>query len=290
MICSSGTDGEGHAELAYGKLRHHWREPQFPPESGTCCGCKRVKPPNLHDRVAVITGATGGIGRAVARALAAGDMSLCLTGRQLGRLEESAREIGARAARILVHRADLSSDEAIRELVERVRTELGRIDVLVHAAGALRLGNIEVAGWNDLDELYRVNLRAPVLLTKAFLPLLKESNGEIVFVNSSAGLAARAENGLYGATKHALRSIADSIRDHVNPYGIRVISVFPGRTDTPMQEAVLRFEGRDHVSAELLQPSDVAEMIVAALHLPRTAEVTEVMLRPMRKSPGRSGG
>ena len=82
----------------------------------------------------------------------------------------------------------------------------------------------------------------PLLLTKGLLPMLKASSGQVVFVNSTAGLAAGADNGLYAATKHGLRSLTGSIRDTVNPYGIRVLSVFPGRTATPMQEGVARVE------------------------------------------------
>ena len=238
--------------------------------------------------VAVVTGASGGIGRATACALAAQGMSVCLTGRDAGRLQDAATEIGPRAPQVLIHPADLSTDEGIRGLVARVGTDLRRIDVLVHAAGTIHLGNIESCGWNDLDEQYRINLRAPFLVTKAFLPMLKETRGQIVFVNSAAGVSAGADNGLYAASKHALRSLAGSIRDHVNPYGIRVVSVFPGRTATAMQEAVHRFEGRRYAAAELVQADDVADLIVGALTLSRTAEVTEVMVRPMKKpSPAR---
>lgn len=235
------------------------------------------------DGVAVVTGSGSGIGRAVALALAERGMSLCLTGRDEDKLRECARMIGSRPAAVFEHPADLSSDEGIWGLVRRVAATSGRLDVLVHAAGTLCLGSVEAVGWNDLDEQYRVNLRAPFLLTKAFLPLLKESKGQVVFINSTAGLAAGADNGLYAATKQALRSLAGSIRDQINQHGVRVLSVFPGRTATPMQEAVHRFEGRVYRAGDLLQPSDVADMIVATLSLPRTAEVTDVMMRPMKK-------
>jgi NADP-dependent 3-hydroxy acid dehydrogenase YdfG len=233
--------------------------------------------------VAVVTGASGGIGRATARALAARGMSVCLTGRDVGRLQDAATEIKTHAPQVHVQPADLTTNEGIRGLVAGVGAYSPRIDVLVHAAGTIRLGNIESVGWDDLDEQYQMNLRAPFLLTKAFLPLLKEARGQLVFVNSTAALAAGADNGLYAATKHALRSITGSIRDHVNPYGIRVISVFPGRTATRMQEAVHRFEGRRYEAAELVQANDVAELIVDALALPRTAEVTDIIVRPMMK-------
>lgn len=240
--------------------------------------------------VAVVTGASSGIGQAVAQALAVHGMSLCLTGRDPTRLQMTARAIEAEAERVLVHGADLSSDPGIRGLVERVRASLARIDVLVHAAGALRLGNVEAAGWDDLDELYRVNVRAPFLLTKAFLPMLRDSRGQVVFVNSTAGLVAGADNGLYAATKQALRALAGSLRDHVNPQGVRVLSIYPGRTATPMQASVHEFEGREYEPGQLLQPADVAELIVASLALPRTGEVTDVMVRPMEGPTSRRSG
>jgi short-subunit dehydrogenase len=215
-------------------------------------------------------------------------MSVCLSGRDVSRLQDVATKIRERTVQVLVHPADLSTDEGIRGLVAGVHADIRRIDVLVHAAGTIRLGNVESAEWSDLDEQYRLNLRAPFLLTKAFLPMLKETRGQVVFVNSTAGLIAGVDNGLYAATKQALRSIAGSIRDHVNPYGIRVVSVFPGRTATTMQEAVHRFEGRRYEPAELVQAGDVAELIVGALALPRTAEVTDVVVRPM-KQPAHGG-
>jgi len=233
--------------------------------------------------VAVVTGASSGIGRAVALALARHGMSLFLTGRDGPRLESCHRDAAAIGVEVASHQADLSSDDAIRGLSAAVTSRFGKVDVLVHAAGALALGNIEEAGWGDLDDLYRLNLRMPFLLTKLLLPLLQEARGQIVFVNSTAALQVAADNGLYAATKHALRSLAGSIREHVNPQGVRVLSVFPGRTATPMQEAVQRFERRTYDAASLLQPSDVADVVVSALVLPRTGEVTEIIVRPMQK-------
>jgi NADP-dependent 3-hydroxy acid dehydrogenase YdfG len=239
-----------------------------------------------HAKVAVVTGASGAIGGAVAHALAGPETVLCLTGRDAGRLEACARDVAPRAARVLTHVTDIATDEGIRGLVARIESELGRVDVLVHAAGGTRLGNIEAAGWSDLDEQYRVNLRAPFLLTKAMLPMLKRARGQVVFVNSTAALSPGPENGLYAATKSGLRTLVSSIRDHVNGYGIRVLSVFPGRTASRMQQAIHDFERRRYQPASLLQPEDVAAAIAAALALPPTAEVTKIVVRPMKKPSG----
>ena len=238
----------------------------------------------LAGKAGVITGATGGIGGAVADALAGAGMALLLTGRDRGRLEAAAeRARGLGAASVQAWPADLAEDGAAEALAGRAVETLGGIDVLVHALGLFAGGTIADTPLADLDGQYRVNLRAPWELTRALLPALAERRGQVVFINSSAGLhPARGSWGAYAATKHALRAFADSLRDEVNPAGVRVISIFPGRTATPMQEQVKRFEGRPYDPERLLQPGDVAAAVVAALTAARSAEVTDLSVRPMR--------
>lgn len=233
---------------------------------------------------ALVTGASSGIGRAVAEVLAARGMRVALCGRDPSRLAEAAAAIGA-GSRPVTIAADLSDAAAVTALAARAVAELGQVDVLVHAAGTLRLGRLADAIAEDLDDLYAVNVRAPVVLTRALLPSLGAARGHVVFVNSTAGLVPGAGNGLYAATKHALAAIARSLRDEVNRDGVRVLSIFPGRTATPMQEAVCAFEGVAFRPEELLQPRDVAEAIAGALALPATAEVTDIMIRPATKPP-----
>jgi NAD(P)-dependent dehydrogenase (short-subunit alcohol dehydrogenase family) len=144
---------------------------------------------------------------------------------------------------------------------------------------------MECASIEDLDLQFAVNVRGPYLLTQRLLPLLAVPGGQIVFINSSVGLAARqAQLGQYSATKHALKAITDSLREELNPKGIRVLSVYLGRTATPMQEAIFREEGKPYHPELLLQPEDVASVVVHALTLPSTAEVTDISMRPMSKS------
>src|SRR5690242_6858519 len=102
-------------------------------------------------------------------------------------------------------------------------------------------------------------------------------------MNSSAGLSARAGVGQYAATKHALRAIADTLREEVNTDGIRVLSVFPGRTASPMQATVHANEGRVYHPDHLIQPEDIAKVVIDALSLPRTAEIMDIRIRPLRK-------
>ena len=109
----------------------------------------------------------------------------------------------------------------------------------VHGAGVIARGPVEHAKVEELDCQYDVNLRAPFVLTRRFLPALKKARGQIVFVNSTAGRAAAPDAALYAASKHALRGFADSLRQEINPDGVRVLSMFPGRTATPMQQSLL---------------------------------------------------
>ena len=238
---------------------------------------------SLKDHVAVVTGATSGIGRAIALALAARGASLCLIGRRSDRLTVIADEAAGHAARVVTHVADLTSDEQVRRLVASIVRDFGGIDVLVHSAGVFARGPIGEAAAEDLDELYRTNLRAPYVLTGRLLAHVRPHRGQIVFVNSTAGLAAGGGVAAYGATKHALRAVADALREEVNGLGIRVLSVFIGRSATPMQVEVHRLEGRTYRPERLLQPEDVASMVLHALSMPRTAEVTDITIRPLAK-------
>jgi NAD(P)-dependent dehydrogenase (short-subunit alcohol dehydrogenase family) len=235
----------------------------------------------LSGQVALVTGASSGIGRAIALALAAEGTSLLLVGRNADTLE-SVASIAAQT-RAETHRADLSADPDVRDVATRIQNDFGRLDVLVHGAGVTTLGEVESAPVAELDRQYRTNLRAPYLLTQMLLPLLRSTQGQVVFVNSSVAMNARAKVSQYAATKAALKALADSLRDEVNFAGIRVLSVFPGRTASPMQQALHEALGEDYRPERLLQPEDVATAVVSALCLPRSAEVTEINVRPLAK-------
>lgn len=237
----------------------------------------------LSGQVAVVTGAGSGIGRAIALAIGARGATLALVGRRAGLLKtvsEEARSCGATAR---IYQADLSRSQDIHDLAGRLGPEMEFVDILVHCAAIHLRGPVAKAPENEFDVHYRTNLLGPYLLTQELLPLLLPRRGQIVFMNSSAGLTARADIGQFAATKHALKAVADSLRDEVNPSGVRVLSVFPGRTASPNQERVCALEGRHYRPDRLLQPEDIAAVVVNALCLPRTAEVTEIKIRPMLK-------
>jgi NADP-dependent 3-hydroxy acid dehydrogenase YdfG len=234
--------------------------------------------------MALVTGASSGVGRAIALALAEQGAALALVGRRLEALQAVAASVRATAAPPRCYRVDLTVDDDVLQLAAQLQREFGALDLLIHSAGVIVNGPLERAAVADFDRQYRLNVRAPYLLTQAVLPLLKARRGQIVFINSTVGLQAVAQAGQYAATKHALRAIADSLRAEVNAAGVRVLSVFLGRTATPMQAALCRAEGRAYHPELLIQPEDVALVVLNALCVPRTAEVTDIHLRPMIKS------
>jgi len=234
----------------------------------------------FRDRVAVVTGASSGIGLAIALALAGEGATLCLVGRRRDALDTvaiAAQEAGGSAFCI---EADLERLDDIRRVASAC-SERERVDVLVHSAGVISLAPLTSAPIGELDRLYRVNVRAPYALTQALLPALLRSRGQVVFVNSTAGLRdARANAGQYIATKHALKAIADSLREEVIGQGVRVLSLYPGRTAGPMQVALHAMEGQPYDPDRLMQPESVAAVVLNALLQPDGIEITDLRVAP----------
>jgi NADP-dependent 3-hydroxy acid dehydrogenase YdfG len=239
---------------------------------------------SLANQMAIVSGASSGIGRAIAVGLAKEGTSLCLLGRDKERLLGTARTATNSSPKVIVYQVDLASEQDLACLIQRLEQELEHVDVLVHAAGDIVLGDMNSSTIDDLDRQYKVNLRAPYLLTQKLPPRVRSRQGQVVFINSSMGVHARANVGQYAATKHALKAVADSLREEVNSDGVRVLSIFAGRTASAMQKTIHRLENKAYDSQLLLQPEDIASVVIHALTLPRTAEVTDIHIRPLVKS------
>jgi NADP-dependent 3-hydroxy acid dehydrogenase YdfG len=208
-------------------------------------------------------------------------MDVWMVARREDVLEEAAALVGPHARPIV---CDLTDPLARTALVDALTADARRLDVLVLSAGVIHLGRTEDAALEHFSEQFESNVLAPYALTQACLPLLFEARGQIVFVNSSAGKSANPGVGQYSATQHAMRAFADTLRGEVNDRGVRVTVMHPGRTATPRQASIHQFEGRAYNPDLLMQPRDVAEAVLAVVTLPGTAEITEVAMRPMRKS------
>ena len=233
---------------------------------------------DLRGRLAVVTGASSGIGRAIAEELAARGASLCLVGRRPEKLNVIAPRMDG-GARKLVYKVDLEVDAGIERLPGDLLRDGAEVDILVHSAGIILLGSTGNAPIADFDRQMNINLRGPYRLTQALLPQLKSRRGQIVFINSSAGARAVPGSGAYSVSKHGLRGLADSLRGEINGI-VRVTSVFTGTTATPMQRSLHAAKGRAYAPENLIQPADVASVVSHVLSLPQTVEVTEIHMRP----------
>jgi NADP-dependent 3-hydroxy acid dehydrogenase YdfG len=239
------------------------------------------------DQVAVISGGGTGMGKAIALKLSAQGAKVYILGRNLENLLFVKNNSEAIAGEIIPHQMDITEDAEIEKLKGQIENNWGRVDLLIHSAGIISLGDIKTSPVEDFDKQYRTNVRAPYVLTQALLPMLISSQGQIVVINSTAGLnAAKAGVSQYAATKHALKAFTDSLRAEVNAEGVRVISVYPGRTASPMQAKIYEMEGRGEAynPQRLMQAEDIADVVINALALPKTAEVTDIQVRPMMKS------
>ena len=157
-----------------------------------------------------------------------------------------------------------------------------RIDSLLHIAGVVDLGPVGELTPKAWHHQLNVNLVAPAELTRLFLPQLRVAQGHVVFVNSGAGLSAHADWSAYAASKHGLKALADSLRQEEHGNGVRVTSVYPGRTASPMQAKVHQQEGKEYDASRWIDPESVATTIVMAIDLPRDAEVNDLTVRPGR--------
>ncbi|MGC5397377.1 SDR family oxidoreductase [Streptomyces sp. DT20] len=225
----------------------------------------------------LITGAGSGIGAAVARRLTERGDDLVLLARDAGR----ARELAALhpGARTIV--GDLANPDRLSwAFAQQPVPE--RLDSLMHIAGVVELGQVGELTPKAWHAQLNANLVAPAELTRLFLPQLRVAQGHVLFVNSGAGLAASAGWSAYAASKHGLKALADSLRQEEHGNGVRVTTVYPGRTASPMQAKVHQQEGKEYDAERWIDPESIATTILMAIDLPRDAEVNDLTVRPGR--------
>lgn len=225
-------------------------------------------------RVHVLTGGGSGIGAALARRLAERGDRLVLLARSGSRAAELERDFPG--AQVLV--ADLADPGTLNGIGRQVD---GPVDSLVHVAGVVELAPVERLRLADWEEQLAVNLTAPAVLSRELLPHLRRAGGTVVFVNSSAGLSAGAEWSAYAASKFGLRGFADALRAEEVERGVRVSTVYPSRTATPMQEKVHEQEGRTYDSSRWISADTVADTILHVLDLPADATIPDLTVRPV---------
>ncbi|KZS65746.1 MAG: SDR family oxidoreductase [Mycobacterium pseudokansasii] len=217
---------------------------------------------------ALITGASRGIGSAIATALAP-THTLLLAGRPSEHLDAVAERLGATTFPIDL--ADSGTIEASCEVVDE-------LDVLVHNAGLSVPGHVADSHVDEWHATFAVNVFGAVALTLALLPALRQARGQVIFINSGAGRNVSPGMAAYSASKFALRAFADSLR--ADEPGLRVTTIFPGRTDTEMQRELVEFEGGNYDPTRFLRAETVAAVVANVVATPPDGHVHEVVVRP----------
>jgi len=242
----------------------------------------------MSDRVAVVTGASSGIGEATAVALADAGFGVVLAARRSDRIEALASRIGGDALAVT---CDVSDDAAAHSLIDRAKSELGRVDVLVNNAGVMLLGPITGADTEEWRRMVGANLLGLMYCTHAALPVMQEQGGgHIVNVSSVAGRTARLGFGVYNATKWGVVAFSESLRQEALHSNVRVTVVEPGFVETELQGhnenpfVVDQIEKARERIGELLTAEDIARMIVYAVEQPPHVLVGEVLIRPTKES------
>jgi len=245
----------------------------------------------LNGTVALVTGASSGIGEATARALAAEGAGVALVARRTERIDALAREIGGTGQRALAITTDVTVEEQARQAVERTVRELGRLDIVINNAGVMLLGPIEGAPLEEWERMVRLNLLGVLYIAHAALPhLLRAAEqgprqvSDLVNISSVAGRSARSGAGVYNLTKFGVGAFSESLRQEITRRHLRVSLVEPGAVATELTEH-LRPEIREQTSkmfanAEPLQAEDIAETITFIVTRPRRMAVNEVLVRP----------
>lgn len=228
----------------------------------------------LEGQVAIVTGASRGIGKAIAMALHREGASVALAARGNDELESLAAEMRAHGGKAISLKVDLTNDDHVRMLVDEAVKTYGRIDIVVNNAGRGVFKPFADMGTADFDEMWKLNMRAPFVLTKTALPhMIKQKSGAIVNIASLAGKNSFINGTGYAATKWALRGWASSLMLEVREHNIRVVTVFPGSVDTT-------FSSMNKRGDKITQPEDVADAVVFAVTAPTRSMFSEIDVRP----------
>jgi NADP-dependent 3-hydroxy acid dehydrogenase YdfG len=240
----------------------------------------------LAGRIALVTGASSGIGEAAALALAGAGASVAVSARRADRLEALVRRIEAAGGKALALPGDVADEAVATGAVEKTITHFGRIDILVNSAGIIQAGGIENANTEEYRRVIDVNLLATLYTCKAALgPMKAQGRGDIINISSLAGRKAAKLFSAYTASKHGLNAMTDAMRQEVGGFGIRVCIINPGATTTEVFENVsdpeMRKTMHTHVTKDgAMAASDVADAVLFVASLPPRANISELSIRP----------
>jgi NADP-dependent 3-hydroxy acid dehydrogenase YdfG len=238
----------------------------------------------LKGKLAIVTGASAGIGAACARALAAEGATLILTARRANRLDELARELAAKGTTVGTVAGDARKEDTAQLVVAAAMQAAGRIDILVNNAGVGNYKNLVDTSADECDEMMDSNMRSTFLFSRHVVPqMLAQRSGTILMISSMAGLYGFAGEAVYCATKFAQVGFAQGLDRELRPHGIKVGVICPGGVKTEF--AIGRGRTEQSVSAsDMLEPSDVAAAVLLACTQSPGARIIEIQMRTMAES------
>ena len=235
--------------------------------------------PDTSSRVAVITGASSGIGEATARALAADGHRVALLARRDDKIRQLAEELDGAISIV----ADVTDRDSMLAAAERVKHELGGADILVNNAGMMLLGTFGPDNHEDYAPMIETNLLGAITTTEVFLEQLRDGGGDLINLSSVAGRTARPSNGVYAATKWGINGWSEALRQELLP-DIRVMVIEPGAVDTELtshiNDAEAKQSAEEMYSNASITAQDVAEVIAFAVSRPQTVSLNEILIRP----------
>ena len=240
----------------------------------------------LTGKVALVTGASSGIGEATAIALAQAGATVAVAARRADRLQALLKRIEAAGGKGLALPGDMTVESEAIKAVDDTFAKLGRLDILINSAGVMSAGNIEKGSVDEYRRVFDINLFATLYTCKAAVPrMLAQGVGDIITISSLAGRKGNPMTNAYSASKHAVNSMTDALRQEVGNRNIRVCVLMPGATSTEVGDSISDPEWRKRIQAHVskegaVQPSEVGETIVFILSLPRHVNISEICIRP----------
>ncbi len=243
-------------------------------------------PQDLTGKVALVTGASSGIGEAAALALAKAGALVTISGRRKARLDALIERITAKGGRGLALPGDVSIEADATKAITDTVAQFGRIDILINSAGVNEAGGIETLTTEQWHRVIDINLMGTIYTCKAAFPLMKaQGSGDIVNISSTAGRRAGWMFASYSTSKFGLTGFTEALRQEAGSQGIRVCIVEPGATATEISTSISDPKWRDAIQQHThndnaMEPSDIADAIMLAVQLPRRANATRILVQP----------
>ncbi len=243
----------------------------------------------LKDKVAVITGASSGIGEATAEALAAEGATVVVAARREDRLEDLVERIEGNGSRALAVSCDVTDEDQAHDLIRKAKEEFGRVDIVVNNAGVMQLSKVEKSLSDEWRRMFDINVLGLLYVTDAAIQVMKEQgSGHLVNISSLASRGTRPALGVYSGTKTAVNAISEALRQELQGNNIRVTIIEPGAVATELPDHITDEEAIEGISgllAELdpLQPEDIAAAIAYCVTQPERVSINEMLIRPTQQ-------